>query len=145
MYNILSEFDIPIKLVRLMKMCLNETYSRIQVGKHLSDMFPTKNGLKLRGALLSLLFNFALVCVIKRFQVNQVGLKLNVAHQLLVYADEINMLGRSMPTIKKNTGALVVTTREIGLAVATREKMLIKQVHGHILGSECRTKSQYKD
>jgi hypothetical protein len=75
LYNILVEFGIPIKLIRLMKMCLNETYSRVRVGKHLSDVFPTKNDLNLGGALLSLLFNFALECAIRRFQVNQVGMK----------------------------------------------------------------------
>jgi len=46
LYNILNEFGILMKLVRLIKMCLNETYSRIQVGKHLSDMLPITNGLK---------------------------------------------------------------------------------------------------
>jgi len=40
LYNILIEFSVLLKLVRLIKMCLNETYSRVQVGKHLSDMFP---------------------------------------------------------------------------------------------------------
>jgi hypothetical protein len=44
--NILIEFGIPIKLVRLVKMCLNETHSRVWLGKHLSDTFPIKNGLK---------------------------------------------------------------------------------------------------
>ena len=46
LYNILIEFDIPMKLVRLIKMCLNETYSKVRVGKHLSEMFPIKNVLK---------------------------------------------------------------------------------------------------
>jgi len=46
LYNILSEFCIPLKLVMQLKMCLNETYSRVQVGKHLSDRFPIKNSLK---------------------------------------------------------------------------------------------------
>ena len=54
MYNILIEFLIPMKLVRLIKMCLRETYSRVQVGKHLSDMFPIKNGLKQVHTLLPL-------------------------------------------------------------------------------------------
>jgi hypothetical protein len=40
LYNNLIKFGIPMKLVRLVKMCLNETYSRVQVGKHLSDTFP---------------------------------------------------------------------------------------------------------
>jgi hypothetical protein len=36
------EFGIPMKLVRLIKMCLREMYSRVWVGKHLSDMFPIR-------------------------------------------------------------------------------------------------------
>jgi hypothetical protein len=45
LYNILIEYGIPIKVVRLIKMCLTETYSRNRVGKHLSDIFPIRNGL----------------------------------------------------------------------------------------------------
>jgi hypothetical protein len=59
LYNIVIELDIPLKLVRLIKMCVNETCSRVWVGKHLSDRFPIKNGLKQGDALSSLLFNFA--------------------------------------------------------------------------------------
>jgi hypothetical protein len=55
LYNILIEFGIPLKLVGLIKMCLNETYSRVRVGKHLSDRFPIKNGLKQGDALSPLL------------------------------------------------------------------------------------------
>jgi len=58
MCNILTESGIPMKLVRLTKMGLNETYSTVRVGKHLSDMFPIKNGLKQGDALSPLLFNF---------------------------------------------------------------------------------------
>ena len=53
-YNILTEFDIRMKLVRLIKMSLNETYSTVWVGKHLSDMFPIRNGLKQEDVLLPL-------------------------------------------------------------------------------------------
>ena len=42
MYNILIEFGIAMKVVRLIKMCLTEKYSRVQVGKNLSDMLPIK-------------------------------------------------------------------------------------------------------
>jgi len=49
-----------MKLVRLIKMCLNETYSGDHVGQHLSDMFPIKNVLKKGDALSPLLFNFTL-------------------------------------------------------------------------------------
>jgi hypothetical protein len=46
LYNIPIEFGVPMKLVRLIKMCLNETYSKVRIGKHLSDSFPIENGLK---------------------------------------------------------------------------------------------------
>jgi hypothetical protein len=40
LYYIPIEFGVPMKLVRLIKMCLNKTYSKISIGRHLSDMFP---------------------------------------------------------------------------------------------------------
>jgi len=70
LYYILVESGIPMKLVRLIKMCLNETYSRIWVGKNLSDMFPIRNGLKQGIALSPKLFNVALEYAIRRVQVN---------------------------------------------------------------------------
>jgi hypothetical protein len=46
LYNIHIEFGVPMKLVRLIQMCLKETYSKVRIGRHLSDMFPIRNGLK---------------------------------------------------------------------------------------------------
>jgi hypothetical protein len=66
LYNILVEFCIPMKLVRLIEMCLNETYSRVQVGKHSSNMFYIRYGLKQRDDLSPQLFNFASEYVIRR-------------------------------------------------------------------------------
>jgi len=66
LYNILIEFGIPMKLVRIIKMCLNETYSRVRVGKQLSDMFLVENGLKQGDALSPLLLNLVLEYAIRR-------------------------------------------------------------------------------
>jgi len=101
LYNILIEFGVPKKLVKLIKMCLPETCSRVQVSKNLSDMFPIRNGLKQGYARSPLLFNFALEYAIRRVQVEQDGLKLNGTHQLLAYADDVNILGGSVDTVKK--------------------------------------------
>jgi hypothetical protein len=107
-------------------MCITETYSRVGVGKNLSDIFPIRNGLKQGGALSPLLFSSALEYAIRRVQVNQVGLKLNGTHHLLAYADDVNILGGSVHTAKENVEALVVATNEIGLEVnADKTKYMI--------------------
>jgi hypothetical protein len=46
LYNILIEFGVPMKLVTLIKMFLNEMYNKVRIDKHLSDSFPIQNGLK---------------------------------------------------------------------------------------------------
>jgi hypothetical protein len=71
-------------------------------GKHLSDMFTNRKGLKQGDNLSPLLSNFDLGYAISRVQVIQEGLELNGIHQLLVYANDENILGGSVYTIKKN-------------------------------------------
>jgi len=99
-------------------MSLTETYSRVRVGKNVSDSFPVRNGLKQGDALAPMLFNFALEYAIRRVQVNRDGLKLNGTHQLLAYVDDVNILAGSIHTLKENAEALVAATREIELEVS---------------------------
>ena len=66
---------------------------------------------------MPLLVNFALEYAIRKIQAKQDGLKLNGTHQILVYANNINMLGRSVHTIKKNTNTVVVHSKGTGLEV----------------------------
>ena len=73
---------------------------------------------------------------------NQDGLKLNGTHQLLAYADDVNILGGSVHTVKENTKALLVTTKETGLEVNADKT---KYIYDYVSRSERRTKSQYED
>jgi hypothetical protein len=66
------------------------------------------------------------VYVFRSVQVNQDGFKLNGTHQLLVYADDVNILGGSVHTVKENTEALVVASKEIELEVnADKNKYMV--------------------
>ena len=74
-------------------MYFTETYNRVRVGKNLFNVFPIRNGLKQGDVLTSFLFNFTSEYAIRRVRVIQDGSKLNGTHQLLDYADDINILG----------------------------------------------------
>jgi 23S rRNA U2552 (ribose-2'-O)-methylase RlmE/FtsJ len=86
--------------------------------------------LKQGNGLLPLLFNFALEYAIEKVQGNQVGLKLNVTHQLLVYADDANLLGGNIDTIKEKTETLIDASKEVCLEVNTEKtKYMLLSYH----------------
>jgi len=119
------------------------TYSRVHVGKTLSDMFPIKNGLKQGDAFAPSLFNFASEYAIRRVQVNQGGLKLNGTHQLLVYADDVNILRGSVDTLKKNAKALVVASKQTGLEVSADKTTYMVMSQDKNAGQSHKIKIEY--
>jgi hypothetical protein len=106
-----------MKLARLIKTGLNETYNKVRISENLSDSFPIQKGLKQGDALSPLFFKFALEYAIVKVQENQMRLKLNGTHQFLAYADDVNVLGDNMDTIKKNSETLIDPSKEVGLEI----------------------------
>ena len=68
-------------------------------------------------ALSPLLCNFALQYAIRRVQENRIGLELNGKHQLLVYADDVNMLWENLQTVRKNAEIFIKASKDIGWEV----------------------------
>jgi hypothetical protein len=129
-------YGVPMKLlaVGLNKMHSNEIYSGIRRGKRMSDMLHIQSGVKQGDALLPLIFNFALEDAIRKVQENQMGLQLNGTHQLLVYADGVNLLGHNINTIKKNAGALNDVSKEVSLEVNRENKVPVYVEEFYLLG-----------
>jgi hypothetical protein len=117
-------------------MCLNKTFSKTRMGRCLSDMFSIQNGLKQGHALPPLLLNFALEYAIRKVQGNQVGLKLNGTHQLLVYANDVNRLGDNIDTIK-NIVTLIDASKDVGIEINTEKT---KYTYVAVSSLECNAK-----
>jgi hypothetical protein len=83
-----------------------------------------------------MLVHFASEYAIRKVQENQLGLELNGTHQILVYADDVNLLGNSVNTIKENKETLLE---------ASRNKCREYKVYDYVSLLELRTEPKYKD
>jgi hypothetical protein len=122
-----------MKLVRLIKMCLKETYSKVHIGRNVSDKFSIQNNLKQGDVLSPLLFNFSVDYTIWKSQETWEELEVNVTHQLLVCADDVNILGENVNTIKKSTE----DSKETDVAVCTERTKCLCKSRRHNAG-QCR-------
>lgn len=127
LYAAMSELGIPAKLVRLCRMTLSNTSSSVKVGNDLSEAFDTKRGFRQGDSLSCTLFNLLMESVIRKADVHRTGTILtNRCVQLLAYADDIDIIGRTKRDVTGAFGAIEKESAKVGLAVnAGKTKFMV--------------------
>jgi len=111
----MKEFGIPMKLVRLVKMTLANTNSKVKIQGKLSPDFETTIGPRQGDSLSTLLFNLCMEKIIRNVRINPGGTIFNRTRQCLAYADDVVILGRSEVYTKGTFEEMAAITHQIGL------------------------------
>ncbi|XP_060665561.1 uncharacterized protein LOC132797804 [Drosophila nasuta] len=118
LYAAMSELGIPAKLTRLCRMTLSNTISSVKVGCCQSETFTTKCGLRQGDSLSCILFNILMESIIRKAGVHRTGTILtNRCVQLLGYADDIDIIGRTKRDVTGAFGAIEKESAKARLAV----------------------------
>lgn len=118
LFATMSELGIPAKLTRLCSMTLSNTISSVKVGNDQSETFNTKRGLRQGDSLSCVLFNLLMESIIRKAGVHRTGTILgNKCVQLLGYADDIDIIGRTKRDVTAAFGAIERESARAGLAV----------------------------
>ena len=120
------DFNIPKKLVSLTRMTLKRVSCRVKILSSLSEPFFTEKGLRQGDSLSCLLFNIALEKAIRDSGINTNGTILQRTIQLLAFADDIDIIGRTKSSVINAFVALESAAKEMGLVInADKTKFLI--------------------
>jgi hypothetical protein len=95
----------------------NEKYNKVRIGIGRSEIFSHPKRSERRRCISPLPFKFASEYAIRKVQKNQLGLTLNGTHQLLAYADDVNLLGENIDIIKKNADTLIDAINEVSIEI----------------------------
>jgi len=123
LYTIMLDFNIPRKLVRLTRLTMENSESRVNIQGNLTDPFKLNQGLKQGDGLAPMLFNLALEYAARKTTANTNAALLHKSTQLARYADDINIVGRNVTSMKETS----IQLEEVGLKVnEDKTKVLIQ-------------------
>ena len=117
LYSAMSEFNIPNKLIRLIRITMGNTQSQIRIQSHLSDPTTTKKGLRQGDSLACLLFNLALEMAVRDAGIQTNGTIFYKSVQLLAYADGIDIMTRPKTALKEAFLSLETAAGLMGLNI----------------------------
>jgi hypothetical protein len=121
------EFGLPPKLVRLVRVTMTGTEVQVKVQTELTDTFKIRQGLKQGDGLAPVLFNLALQYVIRKLPADTNGTLEYKMNQMVGYADDICLLGRSARSVNEVCEEQKVTAEKIGLNINVNKTKAVLQ------------------
>jgi hypothetical protein len=135
LYTIMYEFGITPKLVRLVRATMTRTEAQVKVQTDLTTTFKIEQGLKQGNGLAPMIFNLVLEYVIRKLPVDANGTLEFKMCQIVGYADDICLLGRSLRSLKDMYQDLRINAKEVGLKISVNKTKSIFQTHSKQSGS----------
>jgi len=130
LFEILKDFQIPTKLIRLVKMTLQKTKSIVKVNGALTGNFEVRKGVRQGDPLSTLLFNLVLEKVIRAGNINREGSLYIRMHQCLAYADDVVLLARNRKELEQVTKNLIEAAESVGLKFNTLKTKFMELKNG---------------
>jgi len=136
LWSLMAEYNFPHKMIRLLRATLAKVQSCVKVQGFFSEKFETRTGLKQGDELSTKLFNIALEGICRRAKLQLTGTIFNKSSQLLAFADDIDIVGRSLRAITDTFSKLEREANKVGLHVNEEKTKLL------MVAASTRTKQQ---
>jgi hypothetical protein len=113
----MSELNFSTKLIRLTKATLTIVMCCVKIQNDCSESFETRQGLRQGDVISTLFFNVVLEVIVRRANLQTTGTIYNEETQLLTYADDIDIVGRSQSSVRDANLALEGEAAKVGLKI----------------------------
>lgn len=130
-YSAMAELQIPRKLIDLTKLTINRVLCAVKIQNDISETFETKNGLRQGDVLACMLFNIALEKVIRMSRINTSGTIYLKSTQLMAYADDVDIVARSVIDAREAYSNLVDAAKRMGLQVKENKTLILVSTTSH--------------
>jgi len=117
LWKAMREFGIPMKLIGMTRLTVQYTEGMVRIGGRLSPIFRINTGLRQGDLLSPMLFSLALEAVIRKVKVRTDGNIMNRSVQILAYADDLDIIGRSRGDIERMYEELRRESDRFGLRI----------------------------
>ncbi|KAI5722453.1 hypothetical protein M8J76_008557 [Diaphorina citri] len=136
LWNIMKDFQIPAKLIRMCQVCMDENVSQVLINNQYSDPFSNRTGLRQGDGLSPLLFNLALEMVARKMRMAPAGIHLGDRHKIFAYADDIVLAGENEQELRRLLVELVEAAARVGLTINQKKTKYLVLQRGQIRESQ---------